>query len=68
MKVFRLVLCLAGLAVYLVVRPASESSSSPNAPKAPPKARSFTVESSQNNVVPAASLPESGLIASKPSR
>jgi len=60
MKVFRLVLCLAGLAVYLIVRPAVETSSLPHtlAPAAIPNGRAFTVEPS----------PEDGLAAGKPSR
>ena len=68
MKLFRLVLCLAGLAVYLVVRPAVEPSSSPKMPASPPvtpetsKPRAFTVETTHNDVTPAGSLPESSMV------
>ena len=63
MKVFRLVLCLAGLAVYLIVRPAVETTSSPKTrasrsvlPEAS-KAKPFTVEMMPDQVAPAGSLP-----------
>lgn len=67
MKVFRLVLCLAGLAVYLIVRPAVETTSSPKTPASPSvsleasKAKPFTVEMMPEQVAPG-SLRESGLV------
>ena len=63
MKLFRLVLCLAGLAVYLIVRPAVETTSSPKTPASPPvlaeasKAKPFTVEMMPEQAAPAGSLP-----------
>lgn len=63
MKVFRLVLCLAGLAVYLIVRPAVETTSSPKTRASSPvlpeasKVKSFTVEMMPDQVAPAGSLP-----------
>jgi hypothetical protein len=70
MKVFRLVLCLAGLAVYLIVRPAVETSSLPHAPApaAAQNGRTFTVEPSPDSITSKAPLPEKGLVAGKPSR
>ncbi len=70
MKVFRLVLCLAGLAVYFIVRPAVKTSSLPHAPApaAVPNGRTFTVEPSQDGITSKAPQPEAGFVAGKPSR
>ena len=68
MKLFRLVLCLAGLAVYLVVRPGVETTSSPKTPASPPvspeasKAKPFTVEVMPDEIAPAGSPPESSMV------
>ena len=70
MKVFRLVLCLAGLAVYLIVRPAVETSSPPHtpAPASMPNGRALTVEPSPESMTSKSLPPEDGLAAGKSSR